>query len=523
MMNIIYKVYKNDAAVWVLGDDLKAAFSKNDATGSLKILIRENISLVKEFLRENKVESRKDFLLYCRKVFSQCSFAQERLWFIERYEQGTDSYHIPYIATLKDDTDEGALVRAITKIIARHPVLNSTYHQTDEGDCYTQLRSEGIIVDHQILGDRKHLMECLKNDVKHPFDLSFEAPFRMCRYDCDGERFLLLLWHHIAFDGWSSDVFVRELSELYQAEIEQRPAQLPELSISYSDYAQWQRDHLTGEVLDEQLQYWREQLSGYEPLGLLTDYPRPAQVSYVGEDIDFVLNAELSQALRESAKQRDTTLYSLLLSGFYLLLSRVANQQDIVIGTPSDNRHYTHTHDLIGFFVNSLALRTRVAPEQDIDSFVEQVHQVVMDAKVHQELPFEKLISELDIERDPSRHPLFQVMFGVHRFGNNPVEGEFPLVSQDMEKLGYTPAKFDISLLLDAGQASIHGKWNFANALYDNETIVHYQEMYIRVLSWLVNSSGQTIKQVDVLSNAEKEKLLYQWNDTNSAYPQEKT
>ncbi|WP_298776726.1 condensation domain-containing protein, partial [uncultured Shewanella sp.] len=193
--------------------------------------------------------------------------------------------------------------------------------------------------------------------------------------------------------------------------------ELPELSITYADYACWERDYLRGDVLDAQLSYWREKLTGCDTLHLPTDHARPDKIDYRGANYTMSLATSLSARLRTLAQSHSTTLYTVMLSGFYLMLSKLSNQQDIIIGSPSDNRQHAQTQSLIGFFVNSLALRTEVSPTLKCEQLIKQVDACVQGAKVHQGLPFEKLVSELGLERDMSRHPLFQVMFSLQRFG----------------------------------------------------------------------------------------------------------
>ncbi|WP_298776679.1 non-ribosomal peptide synthetase, partial [uncultured Shewanella sp.] len=485
------------------------------------------------------------------------SFAQERLWFIERFEQGSDSYHIPHLVKLKADVDEGQLLAAINGLVERHAVLNCVYQISEKGESYTCLRDEGLAYQYhaEVLTDKTQLNALMLSDVRRPFALGEEASLRLCRYDLVGqqeegtlkpvkektqndperERYLLLMWHHIAFDGWSTDIFLAELSEIYTSLLESSVPQLAELSISYSDYAAWQRDYLQGEVLDKQLDYWRAQLTGFNTLVLPTDRARPAHIDYRGANHRFRLDEGLSDQLREIAKAQKTTLYTVLLSGFYLTLSKVTNQQDILIGTPSDNRHHAQTQSLIGFFVNSLALRVQVHPEQTFSELIAHVHETVRGAKVHQELPFEKLVSELDIERDMSRHPLFQVMFGVQRFGEAqdcralPFEdaqllGKARAGESEAGELGsYIPAKYDLSLFMSDSEVAIVGQWNYALSLFDEKTVSRFASMYERTLSQFVGQPQRSMGEVDVLSNEERHTLLHTWNQTDADYPQDKT
>ncbi|MBS9431012.1 condensation domain-containing protein, partial [Photorhabdus akhurstii] len=274
-------------------------------------------------------------------------------------------------------------------------------------------------------------------------------------YSVSGRHYLLMLWHHIAIDGWSVDIFMAELAEIYHSLQEGRDSQLPPLEITYGDYAAWQRDYLQGDIGERQLAYWQQALSGYESLALPTDYPRPTQVNYQGRDFNFVLDTRLSEQLRTLAKAQETTLYTVLLSAFYLTLAKLSGQNDIVLGTPTDNRHHAQTQSLIGMFVNSLALRIQFQQTASVEALIQQTHQRVTEAKTHQDMPFEQLVEALDIERDTARHPIFQVMFGLQNFEENPPDSRLPFRPVTLDESLYSPAKFDLSLFLSDGQTDI--------------------------------------------------------------------
>ncbi|WP_299005771.1 non-ribosomal peptide synthetase [uncultured Shewanella sp.] len=478
---------------------------------------------------------------------SSLSFAQERLWFIERFERGSDLYHMPYFVRLKTHVDEGMLLRSINLIAKRHTVLFSTYHETIEGEGYTQVLAQmleqGLEYDYHQLFDpievaerevaeseQSELQALVARHIHCPFDLSCEPPVKLYRYDVTSsedkvERYLLIMLHHIAFDGWSIGVFFKELIESYAALAEGRQPNLPNLSITYSDYARWQREYLQGEVLADELNYWREQLAEYETLQLPTDFSRPEQLDYRGGQLTQRLTSDLSGQLRALAKNNNTTLFTVMLSGFYVLLSQLSNQRDIIIGTPSDNRHHSQTHDLIGFFVNTLAVRVQVEPDLSVQALIERVRSCVQDAKVHQELPFEKLVSEIDVERDLSRHPVFQVMFSVQRFGAEEMAVQaanalFEPVQK--ENASFTPAKFDLSVFVDDSGESLPMTWEYAISLFTEASIQRFSGMYQRALMGLLAPS-QTVGDMCILSKEEKHMLLYGWNQTQAPFPRNKT
>ncbi|PCK01701.1 MAG: hypothetical protein COA42_22895, partial [Alteromonadaceae bacterium] len=461
------------------------------------------------------------------------SFAQERLLFIESFEQGSSAYHIPYLVQLRDDANIEVLQDAFNQVINRHPVLKSVYRNDELSGDYQSVLNDEILIQTESLATVSLLADTLKSHISRPFDLSAEASIRLHHYQVNsGEQYLLILWHHIAFDGWSTDIFMQELGEAHQALVQGREAKLPALDITYADYASWQRDYLQGENLETLLGYWQQQLSGFETLSLPTDHPRPSEIDYRGKDLGFSLDKDLSEQLRGLAKSQETTLYTVLLSGFYVTLAAMSGQDDIVVGTPSDNRHHAQTQSLIGFFVNSLVLRTQVEQQQSIEGLITQVHEAVMQAKVHQELPFEKLVNALNIERDTSRHPIYQVMFSLQNFGqdnndNSPSLSSLPFVpvETDVAQGIYSPAKFDLSLFLTESQGQISGSFNYAVSLFDQSTVARMQQIYQRVLMAFVDPVQQLrpIEQIALLSEQELDQVLYQWNQTDIAYPQDKT
>ena len=236
--------------------------------------------------------------------------------------------------------------------------------------------------------------------------------------------YLVIVIHHIAFDGWSVDVLLHEVSTSYKyyQDLAVNKNTLPPfmpLKIQYKDYALWQREYLSGKILNTQLDYWKSQLCDYENLHLMTDKPRPLTMDYAGANVYFTLDEEISNKLREFSKELGISLYSVMLGSYYLLLSTYSNQTDIVIGTPVANRHYTDLENLIGFFVNTLALRHEIDKNQTVFQYLNNIGNKVIEAQLHQDLPFEKLVDYLNVEKDVSRHPIFQVMFGVQSFGRS--------------------------------------------------------------------------------------------------------
>ncbi|MDX7992538.1 condensation domain-containing protein, partial [Xenorhabdus littoralis] len=334
------------------------------------------------------------------------SFAQERMLFIEQFEQGTDAYHIPYLVQLDNDACLSLLETAINQLAERHTVIQMVYLHHDDGQIHPQRLDRRLVIQPaQSCEDIDMLLNTVRAEITTPFDLTTEPSLRLCHYQINDQQandkhYLLMLWHHIAFDGWSADIFMDELAAIYHALSAGRDSQLPPLDISYGDYAAWQRNYLQGDIGERQLAYWQQTLAGHEPLVLPTDHPRPAQINYQGRDFNFTLERALSSQLKELAKSQETTLYTVLLSAFYVTLAKLSGQNDIVLGTPTDNRHHAQTQPLIGMFVNSLALRTQLQQTASVETLIGQTHQLIASAKDHQDMPFEQLVEALGIERD---------------------------------------------------------------------------------------------------------------------------
>ncbi|MHB9147923.1 MAG: non-ribosomal peptide synthetase [Candidatus Amoebophilus sp.] len=483
------------------------------------------------------------------------SFAQERLWFIEKYEEGTTAYNMSMVYKLSSECKIALLERSLRAIVDRHEILRTVIKENTEGIGYqvvladTELLLEiNLEINKVSVASQKQLDEALKKEVNHIFNLAGEYPIRIGIYqvsmDAKVAYYLSIVVHHIAFDGWSADIFLKELQVYYNYYLKQKQglvAQLglPVLTIQYKDFALWQRSYLSGDRLDKQLSYWKNKLSGYENLNLLTDKPRPSQIDYTGADIHFELDKATSLSLRALAKQLKVSLYSVLLSGYYLMLRSYSNQDDIVVGTPIANRHYSQIEDLLGFFVNSLALRIQIDPTVRVKEFIEQVGAEVIEAQLHQDLPFEKLVEELRIAKDTSRHPLFQVMFGVQSFGGNVnfLTGETDEHNLARLLTPYTPedslyqiAKFDIGTFIDDGGEKLRGVFNYATSLYNESTIRGFIEVYVEILkqlgSLVVNAEkGKEIKIADLsyINEKQYELLIHQWNATEKEYPREKT
>ncbi|MCJ8268114.1 MAG: amino acid adenylation domain-containing protein, partial [Psychrosphaera sp.] len=300
----------------------------------------------------------------------------------------------------------------------------------------------------------------------------------------------------------------------YQSLSQGRAITLAPLEINYRDFALWQRQLLSGDTLDKQLVYWQQQLAELEPLTLPTTHCRPVQIDYRGDNLTLTLDEDLSNQLKALAKQQQTSVYSVLLSAFYVTLAGLSGQNDIVIGSPTDNRHHAQTQSLVGFFVNALVLRAQLNANDDITDLISQVHELVLQAKVHQDLPFEQLVDALNIKRMADRHPLFQVMFTVQDFVQKALESNdlpFEAIDGETQKALYSPAKFDLTVFMSVAGPQIQGNFNYALSLFDRSAIVALTQMFERVLKAFVSQQPTKIGQIELLSDEQKS-VLHQWS-----------
>jgi len=457
--------------------------------------------------------------------------AQERLWFIEQYEEGTNAYHISEVYELGVDANQEGIKYALQQIVSRHEVLRSTIEQNTDLDHGVQVvHHEPLLIEELSLqtGDDVHVF--LKIACNRPFDLSRQYPIRVTLYHIpssagsDAKTLLLITMHHIASDGWSMNLFEKELSAFYEACIHGDTGfKLPALEIQYKDYASWQRAYLSGDTLKKQLNYWKEKLSGYQTLEFPTDYARPARIDYRGAHQDFNISRETIRKLRALAQDCGVTLNSVMLSSLSILLHKYTGQNDIIVGSATANRHYRQTEDLIGFFVNTQANRTLLSPGQNFRELLLQTHKQQIEAQLYQDLPFEKLVDELGVERDPSRHPVFQVMFTLDSFGG---DGKARNVGDYLKPYAFTTKeeieKFDLSVYVEDQADELRGDISYATSLFNTESMARFTRHYMKLLGQLAETPEKNYMEISLLDAGEYRQIVHDWNTPEKAYPKDK-
>jgi amino acid adenylation domain-containing protein len=456
------------------------------------------------------------------------SFAQARLWFLDQLQPNSAFYNIPTALRLSGQLNVTALESNINEIIRRHEALRTNF-TTIEGQpiqvIASTLELKLLFVDLQNLPFDEREVEAQRlatNEAQQPFDLEREPLVRVMVLQLGSSEYVfLLIVHHIIFDGWSTDVFYGELAALYEAKCTGKPLILPELPVQYADFAVWQRHWLTGEVLETQLNYWKQQLKDAPTLlELPTDRLRPAVQTFRGTHQYIALSLELSEALAELSKGTGVTLFMTLYAAFVTLLYRYTGSDDIVIGTPVANRTPQEIEGLIGFFVNTLALRTDLSGNPIFEQLLRRVREVALQAYTHQDLPFEQLVEALQPERSLSHTPLFQVMFALDDALVPSMDLLDLTVSSYSVESGTT--KFDLTLSMENTASGLIGEWEYNSDLFDATTIERMAEHLQTLLEGIVANPEQRISELPLLTQTERQQLLFEWNNTTTEYPQDK-
>jgi len=473
------------------------------------------------------------------------SFAQQRLWFIDQLVPNNSFYNVPAALRLLGSLNLAALEQTFNKIVERHEALRTAF-VTLEGQpvqaINVALKVSLPVIDLRQLPQAEREKEARRlttQEAQRPFNLSSNPLLRVTLLRLDeAEHILLLNMHHIISDGWSIGVLIREIGALYTAFASEKPSPLPQLPIQYADFAHWQREWLQGEVLETQLAYWRQQLDGISMLNLPADRPMPAVQTYRGATQIVQLPKTLSQALESLSQQEEVTLFMTLLAAFQILLYRYTQQEDIAVGSPIANRNRSEIEGLIGFFVNSLVLRTDLSGNPSFREVLSRVKEVALGAYAHQDLPFEKLVEELHPERNLNQNPLFQVVFALQ---NAPMSAlELPGLMLSPLEFNSETTRFDLEFhlwdrshkegspltpnnnLWVNSSEGISGFVIYSTDLFDEATINRMLGHFQNLLEAIVANPEQRIADLPLLSESELHQLLVEWNNTQADYPQDR-
>lgn len=452
------------------------------------------------------------------------SFAQQRLWFLDQFEPGSPLYNIATAVCIAGPLDLPVLERSIGEIVRRHESLRTTF--SIDGSRPVQVigsQSEVILTVADLrngLGDRqREAMRLAAAEARRPFDLEKGPLIRTTILQLEDEAFwLLFTMHHIISDGWSMGVLIQELGSVYEACRQGRPSPLPELTIQYADFAVWQREWLKGPALERQLEHWRGRLAGSPPkIDLPTDRPRPPVQTFNGAVEPFALGSDLTAKLRKLSREEGVTLFMALLAVFDGLIYRYTGQQDILVGTPVANRNRVDVEGIIGFFVNTVVIRTNLCGDPAFRELLHRVREASLAAYAHQDLPFEKLVEELNPPRELSHSPLFQIMLDLQSSSLHGLRltglSLRPLVVENRT------AKFDLTLTMADGEDELSAALEYNTDLFEPATIRRMLRHFEALLEGALGQPGAPINLIPLLSDAETHQLLVGWNDTRAEYP----
>lgn len=471
-----------------------------------------------------------------RQELMPMSFSQKRMWFLDKLREGNVAYNLPFALKIQGGLDIAAAQKAFESMVRRHEVLRTIYVEQD-GRAYQQvLPSKPWVFD---IEDLTYLKEpALSKAVADRIDREARKPFNLATgplirtqllqlppLESDSvkgraaEQYLLLItMHHIAADGFSLKVITDEISRAYEAEIHEGNPQLPALPIQYADFAHWQKHLFDSGLLNKQLEYWVNHLQGVPVLDLPTDHPRPPEQSFQGSNFYFSIEKDKVQALKQLSRSQGVTFYMTLLASFKVLLHHYTGSEDICVGTPIANRTTPELEKLIGFFVNTLALRSDLSGNPSFVDFLQRTRKVTQGAFANQEMPFERVVEALGIPRDMSYSPVFQVMFVLQ---NSTIDEGFNLAGVNVESLHTAPgtSKFDMTLEFSEESGVLHGDLEFSTDLFERSTIERFVEHYRQLVEAIISAPQTPVGMLNILAPTEKVQLLQTFNATDENFP----
>jgi amino acid adenylation domain-containing protein len=498
----------------------------SEFSGAVSTFSDEQLELLAYLLEEEGLQGDEELPLVprTRKESPPLSFAQARLWFLDQLEPNSSLYNVPWAMRLRGPLAIAPLTQALNTLLARHEILRTTFNSVDGSPIQVISEPRPLelsVIDLRSWKEIERELEAVRlaeADARQPFDL-IRGPLLRATLIRLGEEdhVMLLTMHHIVSDGWSTVVFERELSELYQALSKGLPPPLADLPIQYADFAVWQRNWLQGKVLDEQLSYWKKQLGNLPAvLNLPTDRPRPPVQSYRGARQTAEFSKDLTQRLKALSRKEGVTLFMTLLAAFQTLLHRYTGHDDVAVGSPIAGRNRKEIEGLIGFFVNTLVLRCNFSGDPTFNEVLIRAREMALGAYAHQDLPFEKLMEELKPERSLNHSPLFQVMFDLQNESTAALQIEGLTLSSFKMENG--TAKFDLTLTMSETREGLRASLRYNTDLFEAATIKRLLGHFGTLLEGIVSNPQARIPELPILTDAEKHQLLIEWNDTKRDY-----
>ena len=519
-----------DIKLKIDGERLYCNAPEGQLTPELSVQLRERKTEILEFLNNNFVSNSTYSPIdpVPRDTNLPLSFAQQRLWFINQLEPNSTAYNFPLSLRLTGALNVAALEQSLNKIVQRHETLRTTFESVNGHP--TQVINPTFtlnlsIVDLQEYPTKKQEAEVLRLAIQETqllFNLAQGPLLRATLLHLSEQQYVLLFtMHHIVSDGWSIGLLVKEITAHYEAFCKGKPSPLSDLPIQYADFAVWQRQWLQGEVLESQISYWRKQLEDApRVLDLPTDYPRPAIRTFQGATYSFELSQKLSVALNILSQQQKSTLFMTLLASFQILLWRYTGSEDIVVGSPIANRNRDEIKELIGFFLNTLVLRTNLAGNPTFEELLSRVREITLGAYAHEDLPFELLLDELQPQRSLSHTLLFQVGFVLQ---NAPISAfELPGLTLKSLEFPNVNADFDLNLDIAETEDKIYCKLHYNANLFEAATIKRMAGHFQNLLKEITANPKLRLSELSLLTESEQHQLLREWNDTKVEYLQQK-
>jgi amino acid adenylation domain-containing protein len=520
VLELIAQLRSLNAKLSIDGDNLHLVAPPNTITPELRQELASHKHEIIDFLRQATrpiAASPATISLKSRPDVLPLSFSQERLWFLYQVKPDSPVYNVPLVFCLRGGLNIPALERSIDLIIGRHEALRTVFPFKDGQVSQVVLPHETFhlpLIKHP--GDWK---DWILLESNRPFNLEHGPLFRTTLLKlADDEHILFINNHHIITDSWSDRVFFQELSQVYTAILNGHDPLIPPLPIQYADFAIWQRNWLQGDVLSSQLEYWHRQFRDIpEPIALPTDFPRPVIQTFRGKVQNFALDTGLLERAKSFSKQHDATLFMFLMAIFQVLLYRYSGQSEFAVGIPIANRTRTEFERLIGFFVNTLVLRANLSGDPTFEEILKRVREVSLEAYAHQDVPFEKLLADLNIKRDLGRNALFQVMFVLQ---NAPVaQLTLPGLSIEEIPVASEASKFDLTLVINETEKDTSIAVEYSTDLFTQETIERLVGHYLSLLAAVLSAPQEKISRMPLLTKAERDQILVEWNKTQVEYP----
>jgi len=523
LQDLLAHLHANQIKLWLEDDRLRVSAPQG---------------LLTEELRTELTRYKTDLLILLEKQAMQhipavprtgkepLSYSQQRLWFLQQLEENS-AYSMPAILHLQGDLKLGILQQAVDEIVARHENLRTTFIE-EEGELYQRISATTSvpipIID---ITQAQSALSLADDEIHRPFDLAKGPLLRVlllrllpdeAPHNALPEYYLVFNMHHIISDGVSIGLLIEEFSTLYSAGVRGEKATLPALPVQYADFALWQRKWLQGKLLEQQAAYWQEKLSGAPPLlELPTDRPRPAHQSFRGKTLDFIVDREIARKVAHFSQQHKATPFMMLLSAYALLLHRYSRQHEILIGTPIAGRAQPEVERLIGLFINTLVMRVSLADNPTVAELVEQVRQTALDGYAHQDLPFERLIDLLQLERNRSYNPVFQVMFAMQP--TDPDQLRLAGLVLDPLDIETGMAKFDLNLMMRESAKGLQGSLEYNSDLFDEKSAQQMVNHFQNLLCAMAENPTANVATLPMLAPSERRQLLVDWNETGMAYP----